>query len=163
MGKVKDYLFDILARAEDLLQKQEKASAIDQPVSLELTKQVESESNVFQMQEGPRLTPEEKIKENEYLISTLDSRLMFILKMINELHDEQDAINVLASDPLMMRAWLAHISYKTKIENFSVLITGQNKNLLDPTVLAGKKNRPAPKPKKIKCLQDLPLQKSLLN
>jgi hypothetical protein len=160
MGRIRNYLVKALEKAEDYLASKDnqalEQSDIDAPIDT-------IDSSVYEMQPGVKLTSDEKIEENKYLISTLDSKTLFLLKMIDQLHPEEDAIHTVASDPAMMRAWLGHISYKNKIEEFTVLITGQDKRLLDPTVLAGKNNKPAPKPKRIKCLQDLPLQKTLLN
>lgn len=161
MGRIKDYLTKALVKAEDYLNSQKESPVLEQ-ASVGIPEPT-IDSSFYEMQPGVVLTEEEKIEENKYLISTLDSKTLFLLKMIDQLHPEEDAIHEVASDVSMMRAWLAHVSYKNKIEEFTVLITGQDKRLLDPTVLAGKNNKPMPKPKRVKCLQDLPLQKTLLN
>lgn len=164
MGRIRNYLVKALEKAEDYLNPK------DSPALTQIDEYVPPDTvdssvvpSPYEMQPGVKLSPDEKIEENKYLISTLDSKTLFLLKMIDELHPEEDAIHAVASDALMMRAWLAHISYKNKIEEFTVLITGQDKRLLDPSVLAGKNNKPIPKPKRVKCLRDLPLQKTLLN
>jgi hypothetical protein len=117
----------------------------------------------FKMVQGKRLSLEEQIEENKYMIRQLDPKLIFIADMINELNKEEDALQVIAEEPDMMRLWFAHVVYKENINNFYTLISGKNINLLNPEALVPKSKRLPPKPRKIKCLKDLPLQKSLLN
>jgi hypothetical protein len=117
----------------------------------------------FEMAPGRKLSQEEQIEENKYTISKLDPKLMLVIDMIDELYPEQSALQTIAEEPTLMRAWLAHIVYKENINNFYTLISGSNANLIDPAILVPKSKRPPPKPRKVKCLKDLPLQKSLLN
>lgn len=117
----------------------------------------------FKMVQGKKLTLQEQIEENKYMITKLDPKLIFITNMINELNSDEDALQVIAEEPDLMRLWLAHIVYKENINNFYTLISGKNVNSLNPEALVPKSKRLPPKPRKIKCLKDLPLQKSLLN
>lgn len=117
----------------------------------------------FKMVEGKKLSLEEQIEENKYMITKLDPKLVFIADMINELNSEEDALQVIAEEPDLMRLWFAHVVYKENINNFYTLISGKNANWLNPEALVPKSKRLPPKPRTIKCLRDLPLQKSLLN
>ncbi len=117
----------------------------------------------FEMAPGRKLSQEEQIEENKYTISKLDPKLMLVIDMIDELYPEQSALQTIAEEPTLMRSWLAHIVYKENINNFYTLISGMNPNLIDPVILVPKSKRPLPKPRKVKCLKDLPLQRSLLN
>lgn len=161
MGRIKDYI----AKA---LKSKVKATIFDSVKPLEPLlgpEPIVPDIKVhipFEMTPGLKLTPEEKIEENKYLIEKLDYKVSLILKMIDDFNPEEDSLSVVAQDPGLMRLWLAHTSYKTRINDFLTLIIGKNINALSPDVLAPKVNKIS-KPKKVKCLTDLPLQKKLLN
>jgi len=122
----------------------------------------EKNNSKFEMIPGKKLTLEEVIQENKIIISTLDPKLMFLIHLVSEVKQE-DMLQTIAENSLNMDDWLAHITYKTKMENFNNLLNGRNLKSLDPNALVPKKHRKEFSGKTIKCLTDLPLQKSLLN
>lgn len=123
---------------------------------------LQKDNSKFEMALGKKLTLEEIIEENKIIISTLDPKLMFLVHLISEVKQE-DMLQIIAENSLNMDDWLAHITYKTKMENFNNLLNGRNLKSLDPNALVPKKHRKEFSGKTIKCLTDLPLQKSLLN
>ena len=139
MGKLRRYLFSIWERAEDILTKDKPAviSTVSTP-----TKEKE-----YVMPYGVKLSKEELIEEDKFIISKLDNKLNLLITMIQDIHPEEDMQDLIVTEPFLMKVWLAHIAYKTKISDFNSVLTGQ-KTL---------------KSKRIKCLTDLPLQKTLLN
>jgi hypothetical protein len=156
MGIISRTFNKFFNKTEELIEPETRELAIVNP---------ESQTKIpeFTMPQGEKLSVEEQIEENKYMIRQLDPKLVFITDMINELNSEEDALQVIAEEPDMMRLWLAHVVYKENINNFYTLISGKNINLLNPEALVPKSKRLPPKPRKIKCLKDLPLQKSLLN
>jgi hypothetical protein len=87
-----------------------------------LSPQSQTKIPEFTMPQGEKLSIEEQIEENKYMIRQLDPKLVFITDMINELNSEEDALQVIAEEPDMMRLWLAHVVYKENINNFYTLI-----------------------------------------
>ncbi|NDB81653.1 MAG: hypothetical protein EB127_02705 [Alphaproteobacteria bacterium] len=146
-----------------LFGKQEVISESNYETLLPLSSNANAPDNKFEMSPGRRLSPEEQVEENKYTISTLDPKLMLVINMIDELYPNESALQTIAEEPTLMRSWLAHIVYKENIDIFYTLINGSNINLVDPVILVPKSKRPPPKPRKVKCLKDLPLQRSLLN
>ena len=122
----------------------------------------QKDNSKFEMIPGKKLTLEEVIQENKIIISTLDPKLMFLIHLVSEVKQE-DMLQTIAENSLNMDDWLTHITYKTKMENFNNLLNGRNLKSLDPNALVPKKHRKEFSGKTIKCLTDLPLQKSLLN
>jgi hypothetical protein len=148
MGRIRNYLFDIFTKATETFDslnasKDHTVNTISQP----MTTPPEPE---YIMPNGIPFTPEEKLENNKLLIETLDSNFLHIVNVINELYPDENIVDEIASNPQVMRIWLAHVIHRDKILKFRNIIT---------TTSSYQKT----KQKKIKCLQDLPLQKMLLN
>jgi hypothetical protein len=139
MGKLRKYLFSIWERAEDILAKDKPAAIPSVTIPIK--------EKEYVMPHGVKLSKEELIEEDKFIISKLDNKLNLLITMIQDIHPDEDMQDAIVTEPFLMKVWLAHIAYKTKISDFNSLLTGQ-KTL---------------KSKRIKCLTDLPLQKTLLN
>lgn len=156
MGRVKDILVGLVNKASDYL---DKPSLDSYNSSLVL----EEKSDQYVMLSGTPLSQEESIEQNKMLIRTLDYKFSRILEMIDELNPDLDVFHEMATQPTLMKTWLAHISYSKRIHSFNTYIKGYDKNLLDPKVLASKELSSVKGTSNIKCITDLPLQKKLLS
>jgi hypothetical protein len=145
MGRIRRAFHKIFNRTEELIEPEPQ-----------------KDNSKFEMTSGKRLTFQEIIEENKIIISTLDPKMNFLLELIKEIKGE-DLLPEIAKDPVQMQQWLAHIAYRKRIDDFNFLISGKSRNTLDPSVLVKAKHRKQSIRKRIKCLTDLPLQKSLLN
>lgn len=143
-----------------------KASGYLDKDSPEESTQLEDISEVnntkWEMPYGTPSTEAEIIDENKNMVESLDPKLTFALEMVDEFAETEGFIDFFVRDPMLMKAWFAHISYKNSIENFNNLISDKDKSSFAPPV---NKNGlpPISKAKKIKCITDLPLQSKLLN
>jgi hypothetical protein len=155
MGRIKKIILNLLDKTEDFFANKYKES-------LSLEPEVVKDNSKFEMVPGKKLSLQELIEENKLIISTLDPKMNFLIELIREIKGE-DILPAIAQDPLHMQQWLAHIAYRKKIDDFNFLISGKNRNTLDPGLLVKSKHRTQLIRKNIKCLTDLPLQKSLLN
>ena len=149
MGKIRNYLFDIFTKASETFDSLTASKDQTSPDKVsELT--VILPEPEYIMPHGIPFTAEEKLENNKLLIKTLDSTFLYIVNVINELYPDENIIEEIASNPQVMRIWLAHVIHRDKILKFRNTITTGN-------------SYQKTKQKKIKCLQDLPLQKMLLN
>lgn len=154
MGKLREIINNLIDRTDIFFDKN------TEPLPPSTQEQIQPA--IFEMTPGKKLSKQEIIEENQNLIQSLDPKLMFLIKVVYEVN-KQDVLKTIAQDYKSMQEWLAHIAYRTKIDNFNSLLSGRNLNLLDPNLLVPKKHRKEFTGKTIKCLTDLPLQKSLLN
>jgi len=157
MGRMKDIFVGMINKASGYLDKD----------SLEESPQLEDEPELsktthWEMPYGTPSTEEEIIEENKSMVESLDPKLTFALEMVDEFAETEGFIDFFIRDPLLMKAWFAHISYKNSIETFNNLISDKDQSSFAPPV---NKNGlpPISKIKKIKCITDLPLQSKLLN
>ena len=157
MGRVKDMLIGMVNKAPDYLEK-ESAEELNQLESSKTTKHLDN----WKMPQGIAPTEEEVIEEYKNMVESLDPKLTFALEMVDEFAETEGFIDLFVRDPLLMKAWFGHISYKSSIENFNNLISDKDQSSFAPPVT---KNGlpPISKRKKIKCITDLPLQSKLLN
>lgn len=142
MGKIREYIFKIFDKAEDILSRDKKSTTLVDNTPTEKPKNTE-----YTMPYGLKRTKEELIEEDKLIITKLDNKLNLLVTMIQDLHPDQNVQDLIIGEPFLLKVWLAHIAYKTKISDFNNLLTGKIQL----------------KSKKIKCLTDLPLQKTLLN
>jgi hypothetical protein len=149
MGRIRNFLGKF-SRKEEL-----KTIPDEILLTPELEVNLNLNSKPWEMPKNPSRTQEQLIEDSKLLIKLLDSRIDFVLHLIDDLNQpEIPSHEIFANELYFMKLWYAHVAYKTKIEDFLELIK-------DPTILS-----PSIKTKtnkKIKCITDLPLQKKILN
>lgn len=149
MGRLRNFLGKFSKKADP------KSTSDESPEIPQLETDINLSLKPWEMPKNSPKTQEEVIEDNKLLIKLLDSRIDFVLHLLNELNQpEVPSHEIFANEPYFMKLWYAHVAYKTKIEDFLELIK-------DPTILSPSINTKTNK--KIKCITDLPLQKKILN
>ena len=143
MSKVKELLSKIITKATGYL---DKPSQVENGALFEAFNEV----FLYEMPFGTKFTQEEIIKNNIRIISNLDAKFYFILKILDELNglENNTSLDTFVKEPYMMKMWLAHNAHTNSIESFHSIL---------------RQSKHKPNPKMPKCITDLPLQEKLLN